>query len=83
MRIGFEQYICRNFWLNWGSIEAQEDFGNVELGLGAYVSIRLDKHRISFDAHYGILDFNTKKPRLSLALTYSNVLVYESASSIK
>jgi len=83
MRIGFEQYICRNFWLNWGAIDAQEDFGNVEVGLGAYVSFRVNRHRISLDAHYGILDFNTDKPRLSLALTYSNILHYASASSIK
>ena len=84
LRIGIEEYICRNFWLNFGSIDAQEDFGNVEVGVGAYVSFRIDnKHRISLDAHYGILDFNTRKPRLSLAVTYSNILVYEAASSIK
>ena len=83
MRIGFEQYICRNFWLNWGKIDSQEDFGNVEIGVGAYVSFRIDKHRISLDAHYGLLDFNTEKPRLSLALTYSNIIRYESASSVR
>lgn len=82
-RIGFEQYICRNFWLNFSNFGEQEDFGNVEIGLGAYVSFRTGQHRISLDAHYGLLDFNTHKPRLSLALTYSNVIVYESASSIK
>ena len=82
-RIGFEQYLCRNFWLNFSNFGEQEDFGNVEIGLGAYVSFRTGQHRISLDAHYGLLDFNTHKPRLSLALTYSNVIVYESASSIK
>lgn len=84
LRIGLEEYICRNFWLNFSNFGEQEDFGNVEIGMGAYVSFRIsDKHRISFDAHYGILDFNPKKPRLSLALTYSNTILYESASSIK
>jgi hypothetical protein len=83
LRIGFEQYICRNFWLNWGAVGDQEDFGNVEVGVGAYMSFRVNNHRVSLDAHYGLLDFNTKKPRLSLAITYSNVLVYEAASSIK
>jgi hypothetical protein len=51
--------------------------------VGAYMSFRVNNHRVSLDAHYGLLDFNTRKPRLSLAITYSNVLVYESASSIK
>ena len=84
LRIGIEQYICRNFWLNFSHFGEQEDFGNVELGVGAYVSFRIsDRHRISFDAHYGILDFNPKKPRLSLALTYSNTILFEAASSIK
>lgn len=84
VRIGLEQYICRNFWLNFSNFGEQEDFGNMEVGVGAYVSFRInDKHRISFDAHYGLLDFNSKKPRLSLALTYSNVITYASASSIK
>ena len=84
LRIGIEQYICRNFWLNFSNFGKQDDFGNVELGVGAYVSFRIsDRHRISFDAHYGILDFNPKKPRLSLALTYSNTILFEAASSIK
>ena len=84
LRLGFEQYICRNFWLNFSNFGEQEDFGNVEIGVGAYASFRIgDRHRVSFDAHYGILDFNTRKPRLSLALTYSNTIFYESASSIK
>ena len=79
IRIGFEQYICRNFWLNLGWIDDQLDFGNVEVGVGSYVSFRLGAHRISLDARYGILDFNPKKPRLSIGLSYSNSILFGSA----
>ena len=79
IRIGFEQYICRNFWLNLGWIDDQLDFGNVEVGVGSYVSFRLGAHRISLDARYGILDFNPKKPRLSIGLNYSNSILFGSA----
>ena len=72
VRIGFEQYICRNFWLNLGWIDDQLDFGNIEAGLGAYVSFRFDEHRISVDARYGLIDLNTRKPRLTIGITYSN-----------
>ena len=79
IRIGFEQYICRNFWLNLGWIDDQLDFGNVEVGVGSYVSFRLGAHRISLDARYGILDFNPKKPRLSIGLNYSKSILFGSA----
>ena len=79
VRIGFEQYICRNFWLNLGWVDDQLDFGNVEVGIGSYVSFRLGEHRISVDARYGILDFNTKKPRLTFGVSYSNSILFGSA----
>ena len=76
VRIGIEQYICRNFWLNPGWIDDQRDFGNVEVGVGAYVSFRFDEHRVSIDARYGLLDFNSRKPRLTFGVTYSNALLF-------
>lgn len=76
LRIGFEQYICRNFWLNLGWIDDQLDFGNIEAGLGAYVSFRFGEHRVSLDARYGLIDLNTRKPRLTIGFTYSNAALF-------
>ena len=71
LRIGVEEYICRNIWLNFSDFGEQEDFGNVELGVGGYVSFRLGIHRLSLEARYAMLDFNPSKPRLTVSLTYN------------
>ena len=49
----------------------QEDFGNVELGIGGYVSFRFGIHRLSLEARYAMLDFNPSKPRLTVSLSYN------------
>lgn len=74
LRIGVEEYICRNLWLNFSDFGEQEDFGNVELGVGGYVSFRLGIHRLSLEARYAMLDFNPSKPRLTVSLTYNNAI---------
>ena len=71
LRIGVEEYICRNIWLNFSDFGEQEDFGNVELGIGGYVSFRFGIHRLSLEARYAMLDFNPSKPRLTVSLSYN------------
>ena len=67
LRIGVEEYISRNFWI---AHLTQEDFSNVECGIGPYISFRTRQHRFAVESHFGLIDFSDKK-RWTIGLTYT------------
>ena len=62
-----EEYISRNFWI---AHLTQEDFSNVECGIGPYISFRTNQHRFAVESHFGLIDFSDKK-RWTIGLTYT------------
>ena len=67
-RIGVEEYISRNIWI---AHYTQEDFSNVESGIGPYISYKTNRHRFSVESHFGVIDFSPQKKRWTIGLTYT------------